>query len=325
MNSLFQQFENITNNQAYKIAFKDLWMKQDIKHPEKFIGNSQREDFLTYLTPLVESLPLDGHVFDFGAGAGEIVDILLHKLNSATLHIEEPNKILMEVYLKRLNKYSHLKKGHVSVQELQNLVINQEFNRELGSKIDLILGLHMIYHLDDFSKINQNIENGLSSSLSYMYNLLKVGGKIFIVYADQEVSTTGLAAQYYFKQLKMEETQQQLYSIWSLRNKLLKEGRISSILNKKFPNYKALVTSKSLPSKIFADELSELAAMCLTGELGVADNKPFNIDKLHHSLEFINKESNKIGLSFKENTVAQRPMYTANQPQVVTIIEKLKS
>ena len=309
MQNQFTAFEKATNNQAYKMAFNDLWMRRDKKDPEKFIGNTQRQDFLTYLAPIIEKLGPHPHIFDFGAGAGEIVDVLLHKLSEATLHLEEPNQILMDAYINRLKKYPHLKKGSSSLEKLQNM----ELPKELINKVDLALGLHMIYHFD---------EEELSSSLASMYNLLKVGGKIFLVYADQEQSTTGLAAQYYYKQLGQDKARNELQSVWATRNRLLKDGGIASILDKRFSEFQASVTSQSLSSYIFADQKSEIAIMCLTGELGTVDNGPFEMDKLHHCLNFVSEKASDIGLAVKKNEVTQQNMLRANQPQVVTVIEK---
>ena len=133
MDYQFNTFEKLTNNQAYKVAFNDLWMRRDQKNPEKFIGNTQRQDFLKYLTPIVDNLDPIPHIFDFGAGAGEIVDVLLHKIKKATLHLEEPNQILMDAYINRLKKYPQLKKGTASLEKLQNM----ELPKELINSVEL--------------------------------------------------------------------------------------------------------------------------------------------------------------------------------------------
>ena len=291
------------------MAFNDLWMRRDRDNPEKFIGNTQRKDFLVDLRPIVNDLPPNPNLFDFGAGAGEITDVLLKKLPEATLHLEEPNQILMEAYLKRLQKYPHLKKGMTFLEKLEDL----ELPWDLKNKVDLALGLHMIYHF--------NVKE-LSSALLKMYELLKVGGKIFLVYADQERSTTGLAAQYYYQLRGMTETQEELKSLWSARNRLLRDGGVAKLMDERFKDHKALVTSKSLQSYIFAEEVSEIAIMCLTGELGTVDDRPFEMEKLHHCLRFVGEQAFDIGLSVKENEVAKRKMLRANQPQVVTVITK---
>ena len=309
MDHRFSAFSKVTNNQAYKMAFNDLWMRRDQDNPSEFIGNTQRHDFLKGLNSLVSSLPSNPHIFDFGAGAGEIVDALLQKVPSATIHLEEPNEILMKEYLTRLQKYPHLKKGEVFYEKLQEM----EVPNKLKNKIDLALGLHMIYHFDELE---------LFKALSKMYELLKVGGKIFLVYADQEASTTGLAAQYYYKKRGMEKKGSELRSIWKARNRLLRDGGIASLMNKEFPQFKALASSENLSSYIFAEEVSEIAIMCLTGELGTIDNRPFEMEKLNLCLSFVGEQAGGIGLSLKENKVAKRDMLRANQPQVVTVIEK---
>ena len=68
--------------------------------------------------------------------------------------------------------------------------------------------------------------------------------------------------------------------------------------------------------------MTELAIMCLTGELGTVDERLFEMDKLRHCFKFVGEQANQIGLAVKKNEVTQQNMLRANQPQVVTVIEK---
>jgi len=316
---MFSEFSNITNNLAYLKAFSERFMLQDPARPGRFLGNTQREDFLPYLRTLVSKLQPDSQIFDFGAGAGEVVDFALSELESGTVNIEDPNTLLLEQYQNRLTAHPRLKLGQVHSGSVQDLY-------EESVKIpkqDLILGLHMIYHLSSFTPGEQSDpQEDILRMLNFMYKQLNLGGRIFLVYADQLVSTTGQAGAYYFQAKGEDQTVSNLESIWNARDELLKQGRAQSLLNQRFPEFEARVESHQTASYIYGKTLEDVAIMCVIGELGLANDDVFDVSKLELSLKFLKENPDAVGLIEERRDVQQKQMIRSNQPQTVTIISK---
>src|SRR3954469_14458491 len=97
---MYEQYQGLTNAEVYQIAFHKLLMLPDPLRPGKFLGNSQREQFLPVLERALARLKALSvpRILDVGAGSGEIVEIALSRLHHAVISIEEPNPLLLQEY-----------------------------------------------------------------------------------------------------------------------------------------------------------------------------------------------------------------------------------
>ncbi len=323
--SIFEEFKNITNNQAYELAFNNRLLLRDPANPNVFLGNTQRQDFLPYLEEIVSKLPPEAQIFDFGAGGGEIVDVALKAAHSATINLEEPNHILLRQYESRIKKYQNLKVGISYQGPLEDFYQKPEsvMAPYMPDKTqNLILAMHMIYHLTNLKDDRINPDHDLSNALAAMYGFLKPEGLLFLVYADQSISTTGQAGYSYFKEIGRSDISLRLKSIWESRNKLLREGGIISALRLAFPGTNPQAHSIRTASFIYGKTEDDIAAMCLTGELGESNDDAFDINKLKLCREFIENHKNEIGLSIEDRDVRQKGMVRSNQPQIITMIHR---
>lgn len=300
------------------MAFCDRMMLRDPNNPYNILGNTQRSDFIPYLKAVLNGLNPEPRIFDVGGGAGELVDILISKLPSAKITIEEPNIILLEEYRKRIKKYPHLRLDSSYEQPIQELY------HSFSAQQDLILAIHMIYFLTNHrNKKNFSAQEDLIKFISFLYGLLSNNGKIFLVYADQQNGIGGKVAKHYFSQYPNQSyICQNLDAIWDSRRRLLENGGICEMLNKLYPKSNAKIKSDVTSSYIYGKSLEDIAIMCIAGELGCSDDKPFDTHILEVTSDFVNKHGKEIGLTIEKNNCPQKEMYRCNQPQVICTITR---
>lgn len=322
---MFEDFEGISNNEAYKKVFADRMMLPHPTEAGRFLGNTQREDFLASLLPLVGELPAGAEVFDFGCGGGEIVDIALHKAKAAIINLEEPNGLLLNAYRERLKRYPHLREGTVLNCPIEDLYHPQDRFKSLATRVgkqDLILDLHMIYHITRFRDPTIDASGDIIDMLSFQYQLLRPGGRIFLVYADDERCTTAQASRFVFKRQGHQHLVANLEAISQARSSLLKQGGIVNVLRELYPETRPQITVQQTESWVFGHSKRDMAILCLLAELGDSDKAPFAVEKLRLCYEFIESEAAAIRLSQEQRDIAQRGMWRFFQPQVILVLEK---
>lgn len=113
-----------------------------------------------------------------------------------------------------------------------------------------------------------------------------------------------------------------LKAIWRARNALLRDGEVAPILSSIFPGSGPIIESRITDSFIYGYSEEDIAIICLTGELGGADDHPFPVDKLTSCYNFVRYNPEKIGLVVEDRDVAQRGMFRSNQSQVVVVITR---
>jgi SAM-dependent methyltransferase len=322
MQLLKNEFQGLTNNQAYELAFNKRLLRPNPNIPGRFLGNTQRDDFLPHLHALLHQLSEQSQIFDFGAGAGEIVELALSEVADATINLEEPNPLLLAQYLERVSKSDNLTLGVSHAGPLQDYYDKNATALRPPAQQDLALAIHMIYHLTNFADETIDPETDIKQAIGAMYSFLKPGGSLFIVFANQLISTTGQASRYYFQQKKDLQTVENLKLICASRDALLRKGLIEKQLDMEFPDSKAVVSSTVTDSYIYGLTRDDIVAMCMTGELGEANDDLFDIEKLEILKDFIDKHEQEIGLTVEDRDMPQKGMIRANQSQIITVIKR---
>jgi SAM-dependent methyltransferase len=324
MNELLEEFKEISNNTAYELAFSKRMLRPDPSRPGEFLGNTQRSDFVAVLKELVAKLPASPQIFDIGGGSGETtVDLALRDVAKATVNLVEPNPVLLAQYHRRLEQAPNLKLG------ITHRGVVEDFYRDHGKVVtqlegtqDLVLNIHVIYHLTDFHAAQFNPDKDILDAVRFMFSCLKPGGSIFIVCADQLVSTSGQAARYYFEKIGKSETAKRLLQIAECRKRLLCTGEIANLLNNAFSDRKASHASSITDSYWYGDSAADIVAICITGEIGEIDDKEFDVQKLVIAGEFVEQHPDRIGLAKEEREVPQKGMVRSNQPQMIAVIKR---
>jgi SAM-dependent methyltransferase len=303
--TLEDEFSGYTNKQAYEAVFARRMMLRG--QANEVLGNSQRHDFLPILRSLLEDLPAKAHILDVGGGAGDIVDLALERVPGATIHVEEPNEILLESYRQRLLAHPSLKCGTLHSLPIERLPLPLKYG---GTTIlcDAVLAIHMLYFVDD-----------LVDTLRALYGCLRPGGALFVVMANQLVSTTGRAGRFHYDRIGDENRVQGLDETWSQREALLGKAGIARVLDPVAP---PTVEVHRTESWLFGQSPDDVVAMCLSGELLSADDELFDLRKIESCRAFLEKSGESVQFGIEQRPIAQNGWHRAIQPQIVTVIQR---
>ncbi|MDP1835738.1 MAG: hypothetical protein Q8K75_07400 [Chlamydiales bacterium] len=323
-----QEFQSISNEEAYVKIFSQRMMKPVPGKNCEFFGCNHRIDMLPFVQRLVKNLPTDAHIFDVGAGAGDVVNFALKDAPVGTvINIEEPNCSLLESYVEKVATHDHLRLGIAYNGYLQDYY--QGTKAVLPSPPqNLILAMHMIYHLTDFTCQNITPEEDLLDALSFLYDILAPGGSILVAYADLLENSQGAAvcsaAEKYFREVYPKECYaDNLISIYKARNDLLApNGSVVQHLAQRFPKTKPALKSEWRMCHFFGESIADLGVLALATELCSSDEQLFDLNKLQFCFDYISHQGELIGLQKEEGNVVQKGLWRANEPHVISVITK---
>jgi SAM-dependent methyltransferase len=305
--TLEDEFRNYTNKQAYEAVFARRMMLRDRPDGTRVLGTSQREDFLPFLHALLKQVPKGAQILDVGGGAGDIVDLALERVEGATIHVEEPNEVLLESYRQRLSAHRSLKCGTLHPVPLERLPLPLS-SGGIEVLCDVVLAIHMLYFVDD-----------LVGTLRALYGALRPGGVLFVVIADQLVSTTGRAGRFHYARVGDESRVKQLDERWAVREALLGQGGIADLLDQETS---PMVEVHRTESWLFGRDADDVVAMCLAGELLSADDEMFDLRKLESCRAFLNEHGDTVQFGVEDRHIPQKGWHRATQPQIVTVIRR---
>ena len=323
-----REFSGLTNEEAYVHVFSKRMMVPVPDKPGEYFGNDQRPDMRPSLQKLIAEVPEKGQLFDVGAGAGDVVDFALKDIAKGTvINIEEPNSALVKKYLKKLKDYE-LKVGTVYEGPLQHYYEGKRQGIFPRLPQNLILAIHMFYHVTDFTQYKIDPLSDLTEAVSFLYSLLVPGASLFIAYADlldspKGEAVCGMAEKFFRSQYPNECYADNLISIYQARNELLgTQGTIANILAQRYPHTKPIFHSERHLTHFFGKSLADIAVLGLAGELCPSDDKIFDLAKLEFCIDYVSQHPDRIGLKKEERDIPQKGLWRANQPQVLATITK---
>lgn len=326
---VLDEFSDLTNEEAYVHVFSQRMMKPIPNRKAEYYGCDQRIDMLPFLKRLVDKLPENGQVFDVGAGSGDVVDFALQSAPKNTvINIEEPNSILIKNYLATLKRYPHLRTGVAYCGIIQDYYRGKTSNQYPLQPQNLILAIHMIYHLTDFLIPQIDPEGDIIDAVSFLYGLLAPGGSLFIVYADlldhaHSKAVCGLAEAFFREQYPREYFADHLVSIYKARNRLLgPQGTIEKHLEKRFPHTKPKLVSELRKTHFFGESIADIGVLGLATELCSSGKDKFELSKLQFCLDYVSRYPERIGLERETGPVPQKRFWKANEPQVIAILTR---
>ncbi|MDE1463092.1 class I SAM-dependent methyltransferase [Spartinivicinus poritis] len=316
--SIRMEFDQLTNNEAYLNSFCKRVMKLSSAPLDPFVGNTQRKDFIPLLSQLIKQLPTESHIFDVGGGSGEMIDLLIkkHIPQNAYFTINEPNSKMLQEYIHRLEN------ANITIGECIQSPVEDIFEKKLERPADLVIASHVIYHLVDWHKTNFLPEKGLVTFVKFLYSQLKLGGKIFLAYADDEQGYVGQATVDYYNKNYNQVLTDRLNILYKTRNQLLAEKGVARYLTEEWPMFKPKLNIHKFDSVFFGETKDDLAAMALISGIIPFNEQPFDISKLIFTRQFIEENADFIGLKQEQAPGERQNMWKANQPQVVCVIEK---
>lgn len=327
--SVLKEFSDLTNDQAYVKIFSKRMMKPIPERTGEFFGTDQRIAMLPFIKELLLTVPEKGQIFDVGAGAGDVVDFALKDAPKGTvINIEEPNPALLNAYINKLKNHPNLKIGIAYEGPLQDYYQTEKKGVLPKQPQHLILAIHMIYHLTDFTQKNINPEEDLISAISFLYNLLEPGGSLFIVYADlldnpQGEAVCGLAEKFFRQYYPNECYANNLIAIYKARNQLIgPQGNIEVYLTNKYPHTKPKLVSKRILTHFFGETKEDIAVLANATELCPSDSQKFDLRKLQFCLDYVTHHPERIGLHKEKDPIPQKGLWCASEPQVMATITK---
>jgi hypothetical protein len=308
-NMVIESLRQLSLEDLYAEAFQKRLMQPHPTKPGEYVGNNQRALFAPYLRQLISENPR-GNVLDVGAGSGEIVEVALKEMKTCHLYLNEPNGRLLDCYRETLARYPqiHLEGVHAKEAQTFSKAEGAQWVRELPA-LDLVLMIHMVYHLT-----SEEMEELIATLAPKM----APGSTLFIVYADQENSTTGRAADFYFRK-NDPSMSEKIRAAWQWRSRMFKDGELVKTLSERYPELTLQIKSFVTPSRIYARSTADLAVMCYTGELSATETRP--IEKIYSSLQFIENHPDQIDLK-NEIEGDRQGMVSSAQPQVICQIHR---
>ena len=318
-----KQYAGQTNRQVYKHAFHDLVMKP---HPEggdfAFFGNTQRAQFADALKKIVASIPSGAHIWDVGAGAGDVVP-LFSGLDNVTMHLEEPNQHLLETYKGAVEAASNLTLGKVYQGPLQDFYEQpSKVEQYVPPPVNLVLAIHMIYFLNDYTKDDIAPLESLKAAMGCLYQRLQKGGRIFIVYAGPNNYAIPITLHYFKTHQPDKPYSKNLEAILAAWKELFEDSGLVGHLNQLCPDDAASVKAEHLPCHFFAKDKLDLAAMGAITNLIPSDDEPFDVMRMESCCEWVEKHGAECGLAIEEGDVPQKGCWKINVNQVVVEITK---
>lgn len=327
---VLQEFSNLTNEQAYVHIFSHRIMQPIPNKIGEYFGCDQRIYMRPPLQKLVATVPENGQVFDVGAGAGDVVDFALKDVARGTIiHLEDPNPSFLKHYLRKLIS-NGIKSGLIYEGPLQDYYNGSNQKSFPQKPQNLILAIHMIYHLTDFTQQTVNPQKDLIDAISFLYGLLESGGSLFIVYADlldspQGEAICGIAEKFFRKYHPNLPFANNLIAIYQARNQLLgPRGSIAEILSQHYPRTQPVLQSIRQITHFFGRYIADIAVTALAAELCPSDKNPFDLRKLKFCMDYVIDHSDRIGLQIETKDVPQKGMWRANEPQVLATITKFQ-
>lgn len=320
-----RKFSTMTNAEAYVEVFHNRLMRPlpDSDVTGEYWGNASRADFYPHLREALGKLSSKGpiRVLDVGAGSGEMVDHVLKHFPVAISTIE-PNPRMLHNYLEALKRNAMMAESMYegTVQSLYEGQPGHTWLKKVPA-FNFVLASHMIYGLTSAASTGElDPERDLRQFLAAVYEKLADDGIMFIVYAVGENTILGEAAAYCLSHISASH-ENNVRKIWKARTHLLEFQNVQEHLNVLFPNYRCEVSTTRVNSLVYGDNLDDIASYCILGELTRIDEEPFDISKLQHIYDFIEKSGGR----FAPKPVVgglRDGMVSIETPQVICTLTK---
>uniref|UniRef100_A0A7S1IEF6 Uncharacterized protein n=1 Tax=Eutreptiella gymnastica TaxID=73025 RepID=A0A7S1IEF6_9EUGL len=316
-------YKGKTNREVYAYAFHDLVMKPMPGGGDfTFFGNTQRAQFAEALRKIISTTPEGAQIWDVGAGAGDIVP-LVKTIKDATLHLEEPNQHLLDEYKKAIENTPGLSVGKVYPGPLQDFYeAPDKVNDFVPPPCDLVLAIHMIYFLNDYTQEGLSPIEPLKAAMGCLYKNLKKGGKIFIVYAGPNNYAIPISTHYFDKYQPKEPYTKNLNAILDAWKDLFQGDALVPHLNALCPEDSAKVEAELVPCHFFAEKKLDLAAMGAITYLIPSNDEPFDTERMYSCCEWLLQDGHTFGLAEETGDVPQKGCWKISVDQAVVQITK---
>jgi hypothetical protein len=243
------------------------------------------------------------------------------------MSVNEPNSIMLDAYLQRVRNAQGFQLEATFKGVLQDLYARTNDGGQgfqPGTQ-DLVMSLHMIYHLTNFgSPVNFKPLEDLEKAAVYKASLLKPGGVAFIVYANLQDGSTGAAVLHYLRTVGRDNDADRIEQIYGSRKTLFVDGGIEPLLRHHLREATFSVDTQLQETHIYGRTYYELAACCGAAEQIPATDDPFDVRMFETNFEFLRARGEEAPMKITRETEDpnRRGMLRMRQPQVVVQIKR---
>jgi len=307
------EFGGLDLHRQYRNAFARL-LKPDPLGRVLMMGTDQRDMFAPELRSAIKtSVPLEGHIFDFGAGDGQTFALVADSVPQGTrVSIEDPNPEYLANYRAFLNTKPNLRPGLAVTAKFDEIDVAAERSGEKlppDGSIDLALALHMIYFVND-----------LSAGLSRMVRFLKPGGVLFVVVTDETIGYTGLALRSFIEHGGETGDNKRHLSVIDERRRLLGlpaegGGAIAEVLDA--AGTPVEINVQRQPSRLYGHNIADLIALSSIALLASVDG----LEKFEAAAALLRHNPEAVDLRIEDDG-PRKGMWSVTQPQWVAALRR---
>jgi SAM-dependent methyltransferase len=309
------EFEGLETHRQYRNAFARL-LKPDPLGRVPMMGTDQRDLFVPELRRVIEAnVPTNGHILDFGAGDGQTFALVAASVPEGTrVSIEEPNPDYVADYSAFLKTQAHLQPGMALVagfDEIDAAAERSQASLPQDQSIDLSLAIHMIYFVND-----------LSAGLTRMVRFLKPGGTLFVVFADEIDSYTGLVVKRFIEGGGDSGDNARHLAAIAGRRRLLGspaegDGTILEVL--RVAGTPADLDTQRQPSRLYGHSLADLLALSTITVLSEVES----MAKFETATDLLRYDPEAVDLRIEDDG-PRKGMWSVAQPQWVSVIHRAR-
>jgi len=304
------EFEGLDSHRQYRNAFARL-LKPDPLGRVLMMGTDQRDLFVPALRDVIAAVvPPGGHILDLGAGDGQTFALIADAVPAGTtVSFEEPNAGYARDYAAMLAARKHLRTGAALVAGFEDL---DAARLPADGSIDLVLAVQMLFFLDD-----------LPTGLTRMARLLKPGGALAVVVADESVGFTGQALEAFIAAGgDTGDNQRHRAAIAERRDLLSGDGfsgpRLPLVLAQALPDVRFALETVRQPSRLYGHTLSDLIALSIITILARSEGTL----KFKAACDLLRDTPHAVDLRIEHDGV-RKGMFSVTQPQFVSILRRL--
>ncbi len=308
------EFDGLDPHRQYHNAFARV-LKPDPLRRVLMMGTDQRDLFVPVLRQAVlQHVPVDGQIFDFGAGDGQTFGYVADCVPAGTtVSIEEPNPVYLAAYQAFLDRQPHLRCGIAvgsGLDDFEDEAARSGVELPEPASVDLALGMHMIYFASD-----------VPASLSAMLRLVKPGGALFTVVTDEATAYCGWVLKTFIESGGDTGCNDGCLAAIDERRQLLApeaEGGGGLVEIARAAGVDVEVESVRQPSRMYGHSLVDLLAI---SNISVLANVP-GISKFESAAKTLRERPEEV--DFRIETDGPRAgMWSVAQPQWVTLVRRV--
>lgn len=309
---VLNEFSGLDLAQQYRNAFARL-LKPDPLARVDMLGTDQRDRFVPVVREhLQKKLGLSDHVLDIGGGDGQTFSLLADALPAGTtVSLEEPNKKYAERYWECLGGYETLLPGDrwdCGFDDWQSYCQTEAKPSPQSVGYAVVLSIHMAYFVDN-----------VVQALVDMANLLKVGGSLIIIVADEADAYTGHMLRAYYSATENKLGLEENLRLCKQRRDLLSDkALLIEELNRLCAGKQFVLQSQNQPSRLYGHSLVDMVALCNIAELADIDD----VKKFEVAATELSTNPELYDLTIETDSGPRYGMLSVKQPQIVTIVTR---